>query len=60
MIIASGFKSSGISYHVGGITDLSRFTPTPMRSSFAGLAGALLAVVEETDKNDTLDEAGMK
>ncbi|GAQ92762.1 hypothetical protein KFL_011260020 [Klebsormidium nitens] len=26
----------------------------------AGLAGALLAVVEETDKSDTLDEAGMK
>ncbi|GAQ92893.1 hypothetical protein KFL_011850010 [Klebsormidium nitens] len=26
----------------------------------AGLAGALLAVVEETDKSDTLNEAGMK
>jgi hypothetical protein len=28
--------------------------------SCAGLAGALLAVVEETDKSDSLNEAGMK
>lgn len=45
---------------VSVLSFLSKVEKSTLLSFLSGLAGALLAVVEETNKSDTLDEAGMK